>query len=239
MYYGGRTNYGQAMGILMLNTTFPRIPGDIGNATTFSFPVIYKIIEQANAFSVVDQGGKNLLEPFIAGAKELARLGVRAITTSCGFLAPLQRELAAAVDVPVFSSSLMQARLVYQMLKPGQKVGVITANASALGERHFAGAGIADIPLAVTGVEHSHFAAMFFAASNELDEQKAGAELVEAAEKLVRENPDVGAIVLECTNMPPYAAAIHRATRLPVFDIVTLTNYVYAALEPRPYSGYM
>jgi aspartate/glutamate racemase len=239
MYYGGRTNYGQAMGILMLNTRFPRIPGDIGNATTFSFPVVYHRIEEAGICTVVNQGGEGMLEPFIAGARELERQGVRAITTSCGFLAPLQRELAAAVAVPVFSSSLMQARLVYPMLQPGQKVGVITANAAVLGEPHFSGAGIGDIPLAVIGVEQSHFAEMFFAGSTELDAQKAEAELVAAAEQLLSDNRDVGAIVLECTNMPPYAAAIQRATGLPVFDIVTLTNYVYAALEPRRYRGYM
>ncbi|MDR2738460.1 MAG: hypothetical protein LBB68_01305 [Treponema sp.] len=113
MYYGNRTNYGQAIGILMLNTNFPRIPGDIGNATTFSFPVVYKIIETANASNVVSLGAVELLEPFIKGARELITQGVRAITTSCGFLAIFHRELAAAVDVPVFTSSLIQARLVY------------------------------------------------------------------------------------------------------------------------------
>jgi aspartate/glutamate racemase len=227
------------MGILMLNTSFPRIPGDIGNATTFAFPVVYKVIENANAGTVVDQGGKDLLEPFIQGARELKKAGVRAITTSCGFLAIFQKELAAAVDIPVFTSSLIQARLVYSMLAPNQKLGIITANGKALGERHFAGVGISDIPKVVIGVEHTHFAEMFFSASNTLDEKKAEAELVEAAEKLVRENKDVGAIVLECTNMPPYSKAIHDAAGLPVFDIVSLTNYVYAALEPRRYIGYM
>jgi hypothetical protein len=227
------------MGILMLNTTFPRIPGDIGNATTFSFPVVYKIIEQATAFTVVEQGGKDLLAPFIEGARELAARGVRAITTSCGFLAVFQKELAAAVEAPVFTSSLIQARLIYPMLSPRQKIGIITANAAALGERHFAGAGIADIPKAVIGLERSRFAEMFFAGSNTLDEIEAEADIVEAAQKLVRDNGDIGAIVLECTNMPPYAAAVHEATGLPVFDVVTLINYVYAALEPRRYSGCM
>jgi aspartate/glutamate racemase len=239
MYYGNRTNYGQAIGILMLNTNFPRIPGDIGNATTFSFPVVYKIIEAANAFNVVSQDAVELLEPFVKGARELITQGVRAITTSCGFLAIFHRELAAAVNVPVFTSSLIQARLVYPLLKPDQKVGIITANAMALGEKHFAGVGILDIPKAVIGVEHTHFAEMFFSGSRQLDEKVAEAELVEAAEKLVRENSGIGAIVLECTNMPPYAKAIHDAVKLPVFDVVTLTNYVYAALEPRRYTGYM
>jgi aspartate/glutamate racemase len=239
MYSGGRTNYGQPLGILMLNTSFPRIPGDIGNATTFSFPVVYKVIPNANAFTVVDQGGKDLLEPFIEGARELQKAGVRAIATSCGFLAIFQKELAAAVDVPVFTSSLIQARLVYPMLAPDQKLGIITANGKALGERHFAGVGISDIPKVVIGVEHTHFAEMFFSGSDKLDEKKAEAELVEAAEKLVRENKDIGAIILECTNMPPYSRAIHDAVGLPVFDIVTLAHYVYSALEPRRYLGYM
>jgi Asp/Glu/hydantoin racemase len=227
------------MGILMLNTGFPRIPGDIGNATTFSFPVVYKIIQNANAFTVVDQGGKDLLEPFIQGARALQAAGVRAITTSCGFLAVFQKDLAAAVDVPVFTSSLIQARLAYSMLPPGKKVGIITANSKALGERHFEGAGISDIPKAVIGVERSHFAKMFFAGSGKLDENKAETELVKAARRLVKKNRDLGAIVLECTNMPPYSKAIHDATGLPVFDIVSLANYVYAALEPRRYIGYM
>jgi hypothetical protein len=238
VYYGSRTNYGQAIGILMLNTRFPRIPGDIGNATTFSFPVVYKVIEEAKAFNITDVDPK-LLEPFIRGGRELQEKGVRAITTSCGFLAPFQKELAAALDVPVFTSSLLQVQYVYPFLKPNQKVGVITANGQALGERHFEGAGISHIPKAITGLEHSHFAEMFFSGSNQLDEKRAEAELVEAAKKLVGENPDVGVIVLECTNMPPYAAAIHDAVGLPVFDIVTLINYVYAALEPRRFKGYM
>jgi aspartate/glutamate racemase len=223
----------------MLNTLFPRIPGDIGNATTFSFPVVYKVIQEANSISVVDERNMDLLDPFIRGARELQSQGVRAITTSCGFLAVFQKELAASVDVPVFSSSLIQARLVYPLLRPDQKVGIITANAAALGERHFAGVGISDIPKAVIGVEHTHFAEMFFAGSCRLDEKKAEAELVEAAQKLLRDNPSVGAIVLECTNMPPYAAAIHEATGLPVFDVVTLTNYVYAALQPIRFQGCM
>jgi Asp/Glu/hydantoin racemase len=238
VYYGSRTNYGQALGILMLNTGFPRIPGDIGNATSFSFPVLYKVIEEAKPFNITDVDPK-LLTPFIRGAQELREKGVRAITTSCGFLAPFQKELAAAVDVPVFTSSLLQVQYVYPFLRPDQKVGIITANAQALGDRHFEGVGISRIPKALIGVENTAFAKTFFTDSGRMDEVRAEADLVAAAKKLVGENPDVGAIVLECTNMPPYSAAIHDAVGLPVFDIITLANYVYAALEPRRFKGYM
>jgi len=72
----------------------------------------------------------------------------------------------------------------------------------------------------------------------ELDVDAARDEHVRVARRLVSEHPDVGAIVLECTNMPPYAADIQRETGLVVFDIVSLVNMVHAGLAaglpPRP-----
>ncbi len=239
MYYGNTTNYGQAIGILMLNTGFPRIPGDIGNATTFDFPVLYKVISAANAHTVVDEQGKDLLEPFIEGARELSAQGVRAVTTSCGFLAVFQKELAAAVDVPVFASSLIQAKFVYPMLKAGQKIGIITANAAKLTGRHFEGVDIAGIPKVVVGTEDTDFSRTFTSGVHYLDEEKARADLTRIAGRLVKDHPEVGAIVLECTNMPPYAADIQQKTGLPVFDIVTLVNYVYSAVVRKRYQGYL
>ena len=114
---GGRTNYGEPIGILMLDTKFPRIFGDIGNAETFSFPVRYKRVVGATPQRVVKEADPSLIEPFIEAAKELEQKGVSAITTSCGFLAIFQDYLADAVDIPVFTSSLIQVPLVYRMLK--------------------------------------------------------------------------------------------------------------------------
>ena len=86
----------------MLDTVFPRIPGDIGNAATFSFPVRYKVVKGASPQRVVKEADTRLLEPFIEAARSLEKEGVKAIGTSCGFLAIFQRELADAVDIPVF-----------------------------------------------------------------------------------------------------------------------------------------
>jgi hypothetical protein len=105
MVRGGREIYGVKLGILMLDSKFARIPGDVGNATTYNFPVMYKIIKGATGNRVL-RGDRTLLEPFIDGAKELVEAGCRAVTTSCGFLALFQEEMAASVDVPVFTSSL-------------------------------------------------------------------------------------------------------------------------------------
>lgn len=241
MVYGYSTNYGQSIGILMLKTHFPRIPGDIGNATTFPFPVVYRVVEAANPNSVVNDPQSEVIDQFIEAAKELVEEGVRAIVTSCGFTAVFHDRLAAAVDVPVFSSSLVQLGLVHSMLKPSQKVGVITANAPKLTEGHFKGAGVAHVPRVVVGLEESPFFKNMLIGDggHEIDVEATKRDMQEVARKLVQDHPEVGAIVLECTNMPPFAKAVQEATGLPVFDIVTLTKYVHSAVTQEDYHGYM
>ena len=237
---GGKNIYGFAIGILTLESSFPRIPGDVANATTWNFPVLYKVIKRATADAVVRRGDRDLLEPFIEGARELEREGVRAITTSCGFLAMFQRELAAAVNVPVFSSSLMQVPLAYAMLKPSQKVGIITVDSELLTEKHLESVGAVNTPHVIFGTEgEKEFTRVLLGDERALDFETSKHELVEVAKRMAATHPEVGAIVLECTNMPPYAAAIQEELRLPVFDIYTLVNLVYHASVRKGFSGYM
>ena len=234
---GGRNTYGHAIGILVLDTVFPRIPGDIGHAGTFPFPVLYHRVRHASPARVVREGDPSLLDSFLDGARALQAAGVLAITTSCGFLAMFQRQLAAAVDVPVFTSALQLVPLVAEMLGPSRAVGVLTVDARALGPKHLAGAGISeDMRVVVRGLENGRaFTRVLLENEMELEVEAARRENVEAARDLMERHPEVGAIVLECTNMPPYAAAIRDATRLPVFDITTLVRMVYAALVPPVY----
>jgi Asp/Glu/hydantoin racemase len=237
---GGYNLYGFAVGILMLDTRFPRIPGDMGNATTFDFPVRYHRVAGAEPDLIVRQGAAALLPGFIEGARFLEREGVGAITTNCGFLAKFQSELAAAVRVPVFTSSLLLVPLVHRMLEPGRAVGILTVDASALTREHLAGAGIGpDIPVVVAGLEtEKEFTRALLDNLLELDVEAARAEHLRVVRRMMAEHPEIGALVLECTNMPPYRAAIQRETGLPVFDIVSLVRMVHEALAadlpPRP-----
>src|ERR671918_490531 len=121
---GGFNQYGFTVGILMLDTRFPRIPGDMGNATTFPFPVRYHRVAGADPDLVVRRGAEGLLPAFVEGARALEREGVGAVTTNCGFLVKYQRELADAVRVPVFTSSLLLVPLVHRMLSAGRRVGL-------------------------------------------------------------------------------------------------------------------
>jgi hypothetical protein len=237
---GGFNQYGVTVGVLMLDTRFPRIPGDMGNAATFPFPVRYHRVAGASPDLVVRRGAAGLLPAFVDGARQLQREGVGAITTNCGFLVKFQRELAAAVRVPVLSSSLLLVPLVHRLLPPGKRVGIMTVDAAALTPEHFAGAGIGgDIPVAVAGLEtEKEFTRVLLGDELELDVDAAREEHVRVARRLVTEHPDTGAIVLECTNMPPYAPDIQRETGLPVLDIVSLVTMVHGALvagqPPRP-----
>jgi Asp/Glu/hydantoin racemase len=236
---GGRNIYGFTVGILMLDTQFPRIPGDMGNATTFPFPVRYHRVAGAGPDLVVRRGAEGLLDAFIAGARYLEAEGVGAVTTNCGFLVKFQRQMTAAVRIPVFTSSLLLVPLVHRMLGAGRRVGIMTVNAPSLTPEHLEGAGIgADIPLAVAGMEtEKEFTHVLLDDQLELDVDAAREEHVRVARRLVDAHADLGAIVLECTNMPPYADDVRRETGLPVFDITSLVRMAHdglaAGLAPR------
>jgi len=237
---GGKNIYGYPIGILMLETQFPRIPGDIGNATTWDFPVLYKVVKKATPDVVVRKGAVGQLEPFIKAAQELERKGVRAITTNCGFLALFQKEMASAVNIPVFTSSLMQVPLAYMMIKESQRVGIITIHAESLTQRHLSCVEADQIPHIIYGTEgEEEFSRVILDDEIELDVSKSREELVRVAKRMVSEHPEVGAIVLECTNMPPYAAAIQKEIHLPIFDIYTLVTLVYHTVVKKDFYGQM
>jgi Asp/Glu/hydantoin racemase len=237
MVRGGRNVYGYSIGVLMLDTVFPRIPGDIGHAGTFPFPVLYHRVRQAFPSRVVREADPALIDGFIEGARALEAAGVLAITTGCGFLSMFQRQLADAVRIPVFTSALLMVPMVARMLGPDRAVGVLTVDSGALGPRHLAETGISEeVPVVVAGLEKGHaFTPVLLDNELELDPAAARREHVEAARDLLERHPQVGAIVLECTNMPPYAAAVREATGLPVFDITSLIRLVHSALVPPEY----
>ncbi|MGV7219300.1 aspartate/glutamate racemase family protein [Bradyrhizobium sp. UFLA05-112] len=231
---GGKALYGAPLGILMLEARFPRIPGDMGNGTTWPFPVLYRVVSGASPEKVVLKGAAGLLPDFIDAAKDLVRLGAEAITTNCGFLALFQKELAAAVGVPVATSSLMQVPWVQATLPPGKRVGLVTVSGSTLSPAHLEGVGVPlDTPLVGTENGKEFFRVLIKAEKDDMDIAEAERDVVDAGKALVAKHPDVGAIVLECTNMPPYAAALQAEVGLPVYDIYSMITWFHAGLRPR------
>ncbi|MEM7169281.1 MAG: aspartate/glutamate racemase family protein [Pseudomonadota bacterium] len=236
---GGPNICGVTIGVLCLDSRFPKLPGHIKNVSGLPFPVLYETVRGATVAQLINEPSDQFIHPFIDAAQRLEVEGVRAITGSCGFLALYQRELAEAVSVPVFASSLIQVPLVHNMLRPGQKVGVLTASAARLTEAHFRAVGAAGIPVAIGGLENSEeFCEVILEGQRSvMNVTKIEQEVLGAAQSLVDENPEIGALVLECTDMPTFAHRIQARLRLPVFDLTTLATMVHDAVARMPYQG--
>jgi aspartate/glutamate racemase len=228
-----------AVGVLCLDTAYPKFPGHIRNPATFGFPIVYRVVDGATPERVVGQADPRLLQPFVDAARELEAVGVAAITTSCGFLVIFQRELADAVRVPLYSSSLIQLPMVHRMLRRGQKVGVLAARRRSLTRRHLEAIGAESVPICVAGMDDQpEFREVILEGRrHELDPDRLAREVLSEADRLVRAEPDMGALVIECTDLVPFARPIQARLDVPVFDIVTLTEMVYRTLARRSFEN--
>jgi Asp/Glu/hydantoin racemase len=235
---------GQKIGMIKWYYKFPALRyGNQNYATTYDHPINIKLIKPWRAPKEKEEewGGWNL-EGYIRCAKELEQEGVRAILCACGLTGTMQPDLVEAVNVPVCTSSLLQVPLVSKMIGKNKKVGILTASAKscyAQNSRLLRSVGIDEsIPIAIVGMDQPEYAdvfrTQFLRDHSKYDPKKVEAVMVLAAKELVSKG-DIGAIVLECTEMPAYAAAVQEATGLPVFDGVGLHNYIYNALEKKRY----
>jgi hypothetical protein len=230
---GGRPTFGEAIGILVFDGRFPRIPGDMGNATTFPFPVRFEVVPGARGRRIIERD-PTLLPVVIEAARSLERAGVKAITTTCGYYIGWQRELADSVSIPLFSSSLMQLPVMLEMLRSDQRVGVITASAEDLAPSFFELAGVDPARVVCVGLDGHPLSRLrdreaFVPADLE-------AIIMEKAGEL-KAHADVGAILLECAVHPPYAWRVQEETGLLVFDFTTFASWVYSAAVRRPFIG--
>src|ERR1700760_133487 len=194
--WGGKTLYGARVGILMLETRFPRIPGDMGNALTWPFPVLYKVVPGATPDRVVRHKSAGLTNAILDAAAELVQLGADGITTTCGFLSLYQREIAAHAGVPVATSSLMQIPFIERVLPPGKRVGVLTISAEALTPEHLSAAG-ADPATPIVGTDGgSEFSRVMINDEERLDVAAAERDILAAGDRPRARRAGAGAVLL-------------------------------------------
>ncbi len=216
------------LGVLMLQTRFPRPLGDIGHPASLPFEVRHRVVPGAAPAAVVRARDAALLAPFIQAGQALVAEGALALTTSCGFLALWQRELQAALPVPVWSSALLQLAG-----KAPQTCGVITIEAASLAAAHFLAVG-ADPATPVEGITcGSPLHRTLMQDLPDLDMADAQAQVLAAADRLLARHPGLQTLVLECTNLPPYARALQRHTGLEVLDVLTMLRARMADLRSR------
>ena len=246
-----RGGYGEAIGIIVAKIWYPALMrGHHNYAATYGFPIRIKLIEDWAHLPTEKQGLPQWNVPeFIRCAQELEGEGVAAITTYCGMSGSMQEELTAAVNIPVFTSNLLQVPFVSRIIGKTKRVGILTASSEMIlkeNKKTLRQCGIDEsIPIAVKGMEESDYADIWRTQycldpekepdRNEYKPEEVEKVLVSATEELISEYPDVGAIVLECTEMPLYAKAVHEATGLLVFDSADLVRYIHSAVNKHIY----
>ncbi len=242
----GRTFGGVAIGIILFGVagyTLP--PGSVENATSFKYPVHYKAIPAASIENVVKPSANDeVLKQLIAAGKEMVGQGCRAIVGGCGYFANYLPQIKKEIDVPCFMSSLMQLPLILNTISPNKKVAVICANGEVLPKAEvLKNCGVSDQSrLVIGGGVVSDIPEMtdeILKDSGGYNPKKLEREVVAVAEKMVKEDPSIGAFMLECTLYPPVSYAVQRAVRLPVWDFVTLIDWAYAGVVKQPFYGYI
>ena len=235
----GQASYGEAIGILMLDTFCPFIQGDVGNAASFQYPVRFNRIEGLTVEQIFahDLG---FVEKMIAGARELEREGVKAITGDCGFMAIYQKEVKESVNIPVFLSSLLQIPFIKTTLPEDAKIGIITANSRSLTADVFKKIGVDDDPVVIFGLENSsHFKEAVFDEIGLLDSDRLRQEVVGIAKELTAGHPAVRSILLECSMLPPYGKDVQQVVNLPVYDYLTMIDFVYSSVVKKRFDDAM
>ena len=227
------------IGLLCLDTHFAKPPGHIRNEASLPFPIRKAVVKGTSIAELLERPSLAFFEPFLEAARDLERAGCAAITGSCGFMALFQRELTAQVSIPVFASSLIQIPLMHQMSGLYGKVGIITARKAALTQAHLDAVGAGNTPLVLAGMEEQpEFAEVILKGQrDQIDPEKLGAELVAVGRQLLQDHPDVTSIVLECTDLPPYAHKLQSALGLPVADLTTLATMVHSIVTRQEYTS--
>jgi hypothetical protein len=247
----GHTCYGMGLGIMVLDEVFPGFPGDVRNASGFPFPIQYEIAHHVDIPRLVYGDDKSIcLEAILVAAKNLEKMGCRAISAECGYFAYFQKEVAAAVNVPVFLSSLLQVPWAQQVIGPDKVVGIIGhAQNQMLTDRHLEAVGIRP------GSNYAIWACRdkegsceefdhLWAPGKKSDPpgahfRKAEKEFLASAMEFFDSKPNMGAMVLECTGMQPFARALQREIDIPLFSWGTLLDYAYAVVVHREYYGHV
>ncbi|MGE4277555.1 MAG: hypothetical protein AB7E30_10335 [Lawsonibacter sp.] len=235
---GGYTNYGQDIGILMMRTVFPRLIGDIGNARTFSIPVRYHIVDVDPLNMTEKNANERLIKPFIDAAHKLEDAGCKAIATSCSFLAGFQRQLADAVNIPVFTSTLILAPMIHTMLNRNRSIGILTECADVMTELYFNQAGWSskDIPVHVTGLSpDSAFSRLIIGDNLDANWEQMEDSIQEMVQRHMADHPDTGALLLECNNYAPFTKMIQDIAQVPVFGINQMLEYIDACVNAPNY----
>ena len=236
---GGKNICGVSIGVLSLESYFPKPPGHIKNPASLPFTTCYEILNGISVPELLYLPTQEMEDTIVKAARNLECQGVNAISSSCGFLARYQQIIVNAVSIPVFISSLIQIPLAYQMT--GRPVGVITADSNSLTDNHLNAVGAATTPVVIAGLQDTQeFASVILRDERrDMDLQLVQKEVHAKVTSLLQNSPEIGALVLECTDLPPYAHHLQQQLKIPIFDLTTLATMVDSVVQRQAYTGFI
>ena len=244
-WWGGRNIAGVTIGLVQFRANLPMMPGNMGNATTFNFPMLYREMAADNALDVMATTPvEQFTDACVEAAKWLELQGVRAIMGNCGFFGHYQKVVQARIDTPFFSSSLMMLPMMVRSMPKNKKVGVITANGPLLRSGPaMENCGLSPEDKAnrvvVEGCENDPEFARAMACGGAYNPVRFEADVLAGTKRLLKNDKDIAVILLECTELSPHAHAVQKLTHMPVWDYTSLTNWIYSGCVRRPFTGHI
>ncbi len=243
----GKLGYGMGLGVMILDEVYPAFPGDLRNPSAYPYPIQYSVVKNIDCEMLIRGEDKTpCRQPILDAARELEKMGCRAILSECGYFAYFQKEVKEHVEIPTFMSSLIQFPWIQQSISSQKAIGIMCAEKKHLKDEHLMAVDIdLNANFVVAGARDEYVCTQFESlwnhdlgpaeANYEINEK----ELVEMAMSFVSKNPSVGALLLECTGMTPFARAMQRAVDLPVYSWGTLLDYAYSISVSRDYYGHV
>jgi hypothetical protein len=243
----GKLGYGMGLGIMILDEVYPAFPGDIRNPSAYPYPIQFSVVKNIDCEILIRGKNKNpCRKPIFDAAEELEKMGCRAILSECGYFAYFQKDVKEHVNIPTFMSSLIQFSWIQQSISSQKSIGIMCAEKNQLKDEHLKAVDIdLNSNFVIAGARDEWSVTQFESLWNhdlgpaEADYETNEKELVEMTEEFVNKNPSIGALLLECTGMTPFARAMQRAVDLPVYSWGTLLDYAYSISVSREYYGHV
>ena len=232
---------GHTVGILVQDVHYPLLPGNVVNGYTYDFPMRFQVVPGANQ-ARMHVGDQTLIPDLVTTAKLLEKEGCRVISAACGYFGHFQKSVADQVDIPVYLSSIIQIPWISVALKSSQKIGILCADQKNLTQEVFVACGVPDEiyeRCCIVGAGDMPEFSALLERRGHFDNKILRQELIDLTKNLLKNEPNIGAILLECSDMPPYAAAIQREVALPVYDYITMIKYIHSVVAQRPFYGFM
>jgi hypothetical protein len=240
---------GMGLGIILLDETYPGFPGDVRNPSAFPYPIQYQVAEGLDIDKLIHDTNRNaFFDAVLKAAKNLEKMGCRAILAECGYFACFQKQMAASIKLPVFMSSLLQVPWAQSVIAPHEVVGLLMSSKEDLRDDHLTNVGIHPgsnyvVGNAMDGGLCPEFDNLWTeglrpdppAADYDLAEKA----FVEQGVLFFNEHPNMGAMVLECTGFPPFAETLQQKIDIPIFSWGTLMDFAYSVSVHRSYYGHV